>query len=130
MKKKQGLRSILRSGYRPGAKASLAQALESRVLLSAAASSVTQQQIAQIAQTVVEQPFVQVVKPSSGSVSPLATSPVGLTPSQVRGAYGLGQVGSSLITFGAVQGDGTGQTIAIVDAFDQPNATFLIFNHF
>src|SRR5580698_7591951 len=121
MKKKQGSRSIYKYNRRFWTAQSLAQTLESRVLLSATAnSSPAQQQIAQIAQSMVEQPFVQVIKPTSGSVSPLATSPIGLTPSQVRGAYGLGQIGSSLITFGAVQGDGRGQTIAIIDAFDQP----------
>ena len=42
----------------------------------------------------------------------------GLTPAQIRHAYGFDQ-----ITFnnGAVVGDGTGQTIAIVDAYDDPN---------
>src|SRR5437762_41574 len=40
------------------------------------------------------------------------------TPAQIRHAYGFDR-----ITFsnGTVQGDGTGQTIAIVDAYDQPN---------
>jgi subtilase family serine protease len=44
--------------------------------------------------------------------------PGGLSPAQVRHAYGFDQ-----ITFsnGTVQGDGTGQTIAIIDAYDQPN---------
>src|SRR5205823_3938589 len=45
-------------------------------------------------------------------------TPVGLTPSQVRHAYGFDQ-----ITFnnGTVRGDGSGETIAIVDAFDDPS---------
>jgi subtilase family serine protease len=46
-----------------------------------------------------------------------SASAVGLAPSQVRGAYGL-----SGITFGAVSGDGRGQTIAVVVAYDDPNA--------
>jgi hypothetical protein len=43
---------------------------------------------------------------------------VGLTPDQVRTAYGINS-----ITFsgGTITGDGTGQTIAIVDAFNDPN---------
>jgi subtilase family serine protease len=49
---------------------------------------------------------------SSGSIS--------WTPAQIRHAYGVDQ-----ITFvrgdGSVPGDGSGQTIAIVDAFDDPN---------
>ena len=44
------------------------------------------------------------------------------TPAQMRGAYGLGQYGASPITFGGVQGDGSGQTIAIVDAYNYPTA--------
>ena len=49
-----------------------------------------------------------------------------LTPNQVRGAYGLGSYSSGVlsngITFAGIQGDGRGQTIAIVDAADDPNA--------
>jgi hypothetical protein len=53
------------------------------------------------------------------SAPPLAgTAPGGLSPAQVRHAYGFDQ-----ITFnnGTIVGDGTGQTIAIIDAYDQPN---------
>jgi hypothetical protein len=44
--------------------------------------------------------------------------PVGFSPSQISQAYGFNQ-----ITFnnGTVKGDGSGQTIAIVDAYNQPN---------
>jgi subtilase family serine protease len=41
--------------------------------------------------------------------------PFGLTPAQVRAAYGF-----SNVSFGNIAGDGTGQTIAIVDAFNDP----------
>ena len=51
-----------------------------------------------------------------------SATPVGLTPAQVRGAYGLGPFGSSPITFNGIQGDGTGQTVAIVVAYHNPNA--------
>jgi len=40
----------------------------------------------------------------------------GYTPAQVKVAYGFNN-----ITFGGVAGDGTGQTIAIVDAYDDPS---------
>ena len=40
----------------------------------------------------------------------------GLTPQQLATAYGIDQ-----IDFGAVKGDGSGQTIAIVDAYDDPD---------
>jgi hypothetical protein len=38
------------------------------------------------------------------------------TPAQITSAYGF-----NAVTFGSVKGDGTGQTIAIVDAYDDPN---------
>lgn len=46
------------------------------------------------------------------------STPTGFTPSQIRHAYGFDQ-----ITFsnGAIRGDGSGQTIAIVDAYGDPN---------
>ncbi|MFI5377668.1 MAG: Ig-like domain-containing protein [Tepidisphaerales bacterium] len=55
---------------------------------------------------------------ADGTLAPFATSgPTGLTPAKVRRAYGIDQ-----IMFGSVTGDGTGQTIAIVDAYDYPTA--------
>src|SRR5437868_4733770 len=45
-----------------------------------------------------------------------SSQPVGLIPTQVRTAYGFNN-----ISFGGVSGDGTGQTIAIVDAKNDPN---------
>ncbi len=54
---------------------------------------------------------------SHGGLSPLDTaSPTGLTPSVIRHAYGFDQV----VFTGGVVGDGTGQTIAIVDAYHAP----------
>ena len=41
--------------------------------------------------------------------------PVGYTPDLIQTAYGIDN-----IKFGSVTGDGTGQTIAIVDAYDDP----------
>src|SRR5271157_4543486 len=43
------------------------------------------------------------------------SSPTGDSPSTIRTAYGV-----NLAAFGSVTGDGTGQTIAIVDAYDEP----------
>ena len=40
----------------------------------------------------------------------------GYSPAQVAQAYGFNQ-----ISFGSVKGDGSGQTIAIIDAYDDPN---------
>jgi len=48
---------------------------------------------------------------------PMASSaPVGLTPSQIRQAYGVSQ-----LAFAGITNGGMGQTIAIVDAYDDPN---------
>ena len=65
---------------------------------------------------------VQLVKKAAGKTTnsqvatPLGSpGPVGLTPTQVRHAYGL-----DAISFNGIVGDGTGQTIAIIDAFDNP----------
>jgi len=53
--------------------------------------------------------------PSGGPVPLFSPAPVGLTPDQIRTAFELNN-----ISFGGVVGDGTGQTIAIVDAYDDP----------
>src|SRR5438067_2059130 len=56
---------------------------------------------------------------SHGSTSPAAsTGPVGLKPSQIRQAYGIDQI---VFSGGTVQGNGAGQTIAIIDAYDDPS---------
>jgi subtilase family serine protease len=49
----------------------------------------------------------------AGSTTPVQV----ITPDEMRAAYGM-----NLITFGTVVGDGSGQTIAIIDAYDDPNA--------
>ncbi len=51
-------------------------------------------------------------------VNSSSAAPTGFTPAQIRAAYGLGAL-STDATGGAF--DGTGQTIAIVDAYDDPN---------
>ena len=49
--------------------------------------------------------------------TPLSSpAPVGMTPQQIRTAYGINS-----IMLGSVTGDGAGQTIAIIDAYDAPN---------
>ncbi len=54
--------------------------------------------------------------PKGGAGSFDTSSPTGTTPTQIRQAYGINQ-----ISFNGAAGDGTGTTIAIVDAFDDPN---------
>jgi hypothetical protein len=56
---------------------------------------------------------------NAGSLQPQNTAgPTGYTPAEIKQAYGFNQ-----ISFSGVAGDGTGTTIAIVDAFDDPNIT-------
>ncbi len=57
--------------------------------------------------------------PNSASVTPFSNPGVGgFIPSQIAQAYGNNQV-----KFNGVQGDGTGTTIAIVDAYSSPTIT-------
>ncbi len=55
---------------------------------------------------------------ANGVAAMLTAGPTGYTPAQIRAAYGINQ-----ITFdnGTVAGNGAGETIAIVDAYDDPN---------
>jgi hypothetical protein len=54
---------------------------------------------------------------SGAGVKPLnSAGPTGYTPAQIRHAYGFDQV-----SFSGAAADGTGSTIAIVDAYDDPN---------
>jgi hypothetical protein len=58
------------------------------------------------------------VKPSPLGILPFnngSTFPIGYLPTDLQIAYGIDQ-----IMFGNIQGDGTGQTIALVDAYDDP----------
>jgi hypothetical protein len=56
--------------------------------------------------------------PHGGGAAPFSTSgPTGTTPTQIRHAYGFDQIA---LPNGAAA-DGSGQTIAIVDAYDDPN---------
>ncbi len=54
-----------------------------------------------------------------GGATPLSNpAPTGYSPAQMRHAYGFDKIS---FNNGAVAGDGSGTTIAIVDAFDDPN---------
>lgn len=93
--------SVARRHVGPRTPCTCIEALESRILLSAdlAGSNIDMH--------------------PNFTASPLASAgPTGMTPAQVRQAYGF-----TNITFanGAIPGDGAGTTIAIVDAYDHPN---------
>lgn len=78
----------------------LVESLESRQLLSAAANVVVHSDA-----------IFRHLSTNSSSIQ-------GYTPSQIRHAYGFDQVN---FNNGAVTGNGSGQTIAIVDAYNDPN---------
>lgn len=61
-------------------------------------------------------PTFQLASPAEGGQPAASPGPTGISPAIMRQGYGIDQV-----MFGSVTGDGTGQTIAIVDAYDQPN---------
>ncbi len=86
------------------------QALESRRLLSGAPVPQALDPL-----TTVHTDFV--FTHPHGVTSNGTAAPNGITPAQMRQAYGMNS-----ITFGGITGDGSGQTIAIVDAYNDPNA--------
>jgi len=57
----------------------------------------------------------------------VGTAPAGFTPAQIRRAYGFDRV---VFGDGTIAGDGTGQTIAIIDAYNDPNikSDLAVFN--
>ena len=81
------------------------ESLEDRQLLSAAATIPDPSQIIAL-------PSIQMT-PMSGPGS------TALTPQQIQGAYGINQITLS----GGIKGNGAGQTIAIVNAYNDPNIT-------
>src|SRR5215510_6978057 len=92
---------LQRGSASPARRTLVFELLECRHVLSAAVSALD----------AIAAPSVQLTAPLAN-----ATTPSGLTPAQVRKAYGFDKV-----FFGGVVGDGAGQTIAIVDAFSDPN---------
>src|SRR5207253_4225935 len=60
---------------------------------------------------------LSVAQPLHVTPLPAGTAgPIGLLPGQIRHAYGFDQ-----IRFGAISGDGSGQTIALIGAYDNPD---------
>ncbi|MEI8021526.1 MAG: S53 family peptidase, partial [Schlesneria sp.] len=88
------------------------QALESRRLLSGAPAATGTPPV----QPIPKEPTDFILAHPFGAVSSATSTPTGITPAQMRQAYGM-----NTISFGGVAGDGSGQTIAIVDAYNNPN---------
>ncbi len=93
------------------ARAVLAEALESRLFLSASVSN----QFSAAPTFIDLGPVSQLNSFSATGVQPLNLS-APFIPSQIRSAYGV-----NLISLNGTTGNGAGQTIAIVDAYNDPN---------
>jgi hypothetical protein len=95
------------------------EVLESRFCMSATQPQQALPQ-ASIGQTSPTQsmayPQIALVEPTSGALPSGSRAPVGYVPAQIQTAYGFNQ-----ISFNGTPGDGRGETIAIVDAYDNPN---------
>jgi subtilase family serine protease len=87
------------------------ETLETRNMLSADPLTVDVGENAENAAAAADMAHTQVTDLASGY-----TAPIGYTPAEIAAAYGFNQ-----IKFGSVVGNGAGQTIAIVDAYNDPN---------
>ena len=94
-----------------------AEALERRRLLSAVATPAVAEMRAYPAHSIVGRagPAGTGVVVASPAFNAGSNGPTGFAPADVRGAYGL-----DAVTFDGVTGDGSGQTIAVVVAYDDP----------
>lgn len=63
-------------------------------------------------------PDAELVSPTALTPNGGPGQPGGFSPAQISQAYGFNQIA---FDNGAIKGDGSGQTIAIVDAYNQPN---------
>ena len=103
----------------------LTEHLESRVLLSAASGATYYRTFGDAMTThrpstavvATADHIVRTTRNAGGTIEPMSsTAPTGHAPAQIRQAYNL-----SGLTFGSTAADGTGQTIAIVDAYNDPD---------
>ncbi len=100
----------------------LTEPLESRVLLSAASAwyyrpfGLPTTQRHSSSTVVATADHIVRTTHAAGTIKPMSTTaPTGHTPAQIRQAYNL-----SGLTFGSTAATGAGQTIAIVDAYNDP----------
>jgi len=82
----------------------ICESLEHRQLLSANAAVTSATQVT--------------AQPSLDVIPLVSTGPTGYSPQQIQAAYGVNQIKFS---GGTVTGNGAGETIAIVDAYNDPN---------
>jgi subtilisin-like proprotein convertase family protein len=94
--------------------------LEDRRLLSA---SPAEHVIKALAPTtpMTAQPMAEAVVSDASPAAFGSGTQVGLTPAQIRHAYGFDQIMFNTGASGTIAGDGAGQTIAIIEAYNDPN---------
>jgi subtilase family serine protease len=103
------------------------EALETRTLLSAGGATAvasSQPTAAPSGAQIRVDPFssYQPAAAPSAAVSPLAANGrAPYSPAQIASAYGFSQITFTKANGQTIKGDGSGQTIAIVDAYDDPN---------
>ncbi len=110
-------KSTRKSARRMRARLSCGEPLEDRWLLASDVLDLSLEALWSTAESApVAEPMTSGVfaEPMVGTASPS-----GFTPTQLRQAYGFDQI---FFDGGTIAGDGTGQTIAIVNAFHTPNA--------
>ncbi len=96
---KAGARSRRKHRHNPGC-----EALGDRCLLSTGAAATTLAALT--------------AEPSMNVMAVNSTTPTGYSPAQISAAYGIGGV---TFSGGTIAGNGAGQTIAIIDAYNDPN---------
>ncbi|HEY1683674.1 MAG TPA: choice-of-anchor tandem repeat GloVer-containing protein [Tepidisphaeraceae bacterium] len=110
-----GVYASLRKRRRPRQNSYHIDSLEKRTLLSAALLNVPTQITG--TPSFVEEGLVPIARNLSTALTSTLSAP--FTASQIRQAYGVNG-----ISFFGNSGDGTGQTIAVVDAYNDPNIVF------
>ncbi len=98
-------------GRKSGGRQYACEALEERRLLSVSPTS--DPGVAALAQS-----GARVYTTGASPQATGSSSVVGFTPTQIQHAYGFDQI---KFLNGTVQGDGSGQTVAIIEAYDDPN---------
>jgi subtilase family serine protease len=92
--------------------------LENRNLLSATPSAIAIPGAIPLVAAATDSSSVTAAAAHSGVTN---ATVVGYTPSVIRNGYGFSQLTSFTTSTGSEAADGTGQTIAIVDAYNDPN---------
>jgi fibronectin-binding autotransporter adhesin len=89
----------------------LMENLENRMVLSGSGTT--------LSQPILNYPTFELretIEPNGALAPDQTAGPTGLSPQQLQQAYGV-----NLVMFGAIQGTGAGQTIAVIDAYDNPS---------